>query len=118
MVGNAAIDAAQRLRDILIGAAARKLDARPDQIECVGERFRVSGGQDPGLSFREVAAAALAQGGSITVKGTFTCRRIPGREASRRRGRLDHGLSYAAQVVEVRSTPYRHGPRRQGLGGA
>ncbi len=102
MVGNAAIDAAQRLRDILIGAAARKLDARPDQIECVGERFRVSGGQDPGLSFREVAAAALAQGGSITVKGTFTVP-VEYQGGKHRGGAVGStmALSYAAQVVEV-----------------
>ncbi len=102
MVGNAAIDAAEQLRDILIGAAARKLDARPDQIECVGERFRVSGGQDPGLSFREVAAAALAQGGSITVKGTFTVP-VEYQGGKHRGGAVGStmALSYAAQVVEV-----------------
>ncbi len=102
MVGNAAIDAAEQLRDILIGAAARKLDARPDQIECVGERFRVSGGQDPGLSFREVAGAALAQGGSITVKGTFTVP-VEYQGGKHRGGAVGStmALSYAAQVVEV-----------------
>ena len=102
MVGNAAIDAAEQLRDILIGAAARKLDARPDQIECVAERFRVSGGQDPGLSFREVAGAALAQGGSITVKGTFTVP-VEYQGGKHRGGAVGStmALSYAAQVVEV-----------------
>jgi 4-hydroxybenzoyl-CoA reductase subunit alpha len=102
MVGNAAIDAAEQLRDILIGAAARKLDARPDQIECVGERFRVAGGQDPGLSFREVAGAALAQGGSITVKGTFTVP-VEYQGGKHRGGAVGStmALSYAAQVVEV-----------------
>ena len=102
MVGNAAIDAAEQLRDILIGAAARKLDARPDQIECVGERFRVGGGQDPGLSFREVAGAALAQGGSITVKGTFTVP-VEYQGGKHRGGAVGStmALSYAAQVVEV-----------------
>ena len=102
MVGNAAIDAAQRLRDILLAAAARKLESRPDRIECVDERFRVRGGEDPGLAFREVAAAALAQGGSITVKGTFTVP-VEYQGGKHRGGAVGStmALSYAAQVVEV-----------------
>jgi 4-hydroxybenzoyl-CoA reductase subunit alpha len=102
MVGNAAIDAARQLRDILLGAAARKLETSPDRIECIGERFRVSGGEGLGLGFREVAAAALAQGGSITVKGTFT---VPVEyQGGRHRGGAvgsTMALSYSAQVVEV-----------------
>ena len=34
MVGNAAIDAAKKLKAVLIAAAARKLEARPEDIEC------------------------------------------------------------------------------------
>ena len=102
MVGNAAIDAARQLRDILLAAAARKLESRPDRIECVGERFRVSGGEGPGLAFREVAAAALAQGGSITVKGTFTVP-VEYQGGKHRGGAVGStmALSFAAQVVEV-----------------
>src|SRR5271157_3648621 len=36
MIGNAAIAAAKNLKHILIKAAAHKLDARPDDIECIG----------------------------------------------------------------------------------
>ncbi len=102
MVGNAAIDAARQLRDILLAAAARKLESRPDRIECVGERFRVSGGEGLGLAFREVAAAALAQGGSITVKGTFTVP-VEYQGGKHRGGAVGStmALSFAAQVVEV-----------------
>src|SRR5215471_17332891 len=53
MVGNAAIDAAQNLKRVLINAAARKLDAKPDEIECLGELYR-AGAQDKGLTFNEV----------------------------------------------------------------
>ncbi|HXP30147.1 MAG TPA: 4-hydroxybenzoyl-CoA reductase subunit alpha [Stellaceae bacterium] len=102
MVGNAAIDAARQLRDILLGAAARKLESPPDRIECVDERFRVIGGEGPGLAFREVAAAALAQGGSIIVKGTFTVP-VEYQGGKHRGGAVGStmALSYAAQVVEV-----------------
>src|SRR5215471_1453045 len=61
MVGNAAIDAAKRLKAMLIAAAARKLEARPEDIECVGEVFRVGGGtgNQSVLPFADVVAAAL-----------------------------------------------------------
>src|ERR1019366_2101614 len=102
MVGNAAIDAAEKLRDLLLAAAARRLASRADLIERVGERFRVSGAEGPGLTFREVAAAALAEGGSITVKGTFTVP-IEYQGGKHRGGAVGATMafSYAAQVVEV-----------------
>src|SRR5476649_1790685 len=40
MVGNAAIDAAQNLKAVLVAAAARKLEARTEDIECLGELYR------------------------------------------------------------------------------
>ena len=52
MVGNAAIDAAAALEVLLIAAAARKLEASPEDIECVGEVFRVGSGGQSNLLFR------------------------------------------------------------------
>src|SRR4249919_462203 len=46
MVGNAAIDAAQKLKSVLIAAAARKLEAKPDEIECLGEIYRAGAQED------------------------------------------------------------------------
>ncbi len=102
MVGNATIEAAKRLRAILIAAAAEKLDADPGDIECAGETFSVQGGEQSALSFAEVVRAALADEGTITVKGTFTC--PPEAQGGRHRGGAvgsTMGFSYAAQVVEV-----------------
>ncbi|MCC6888347.1 MAG: 4-hydroxybenzoyl-CoA reductase subunit alpha [Hyphomicrobiales bacterium] len=102
MVGNAAIDAARRLRAILIEAAARKLEAAPDDIECVGEVFRVGRGGQAALPFIEVVKAALVDEGPITVKGTFTC--PPEAQGGKHKGGAvgsTMGFSYAAQVVEV-----------------
>ncbi len=103
MVGNAAIDAAKALQRILNEAAAKKLDARPEDIECVDEVFRVVGGQHPGLSFHEVVKAALVDTGTITVKGTFTPpiefqgdKKIKGSAIG-----ATMGFCYAAQVVEA-----------------
>jgi 4-hydroxybenzoyl-CoA reductase subunit alpha len=102
MVGNAAIDAAKSLRKTLIEAAARKLEATPEDIECVGEQFRVGSGGQAVLPFADVVQAALLDVGAITVKGTFTC--PPEAQGGRHRGGAvgsTMGFSYAAQVVEV-----------------
>ncbi len=72
MCGNAAIDAAENLKEILVAAAAEKLDARLEDLECLGEVYRVAGSQDPGIPFADVVAQALVDTGTITVKGTFT----------------------------------------------
>jgi 4-hydroxybenzoyl-CoA reductase subunit alpha len=72
MVGNAALQAAEQLKTVLVAAAARKLEAKAEDIECLGETYRVAGGQDSGISFKDVVAEALVDTGTITVKGTFT----------------------------------------------
>ena len=102
MVGNATIEAARNLRRILVAAAARKLDAAPEDIECTGEVFCVRGSKQSALAFADVARAALAEDGTITVKGTFTC--PPHAQGGKHRGGAvgsTMGFSYAAQVVEV-----------------
>ena len=102
MVGNAAIDAAKNLRQILIDAAAKKLDAKVEDIDCTGETFWVRGSQQSILSFGQVVETALAQQGTIGVKGTFTC--PPQAQGGKHRGGAvgsTMGFSYACQVVEV-----------------
>jgi 4-hydroxybenzoyl-CoA reductase subunit alpha len=102
MVGNAAIDAAENLKRLLIAAAARKLNAEPGDIECLGEVYR-AGAQDKGLSFDEVVTEALAEAGTITVTGNYST--IPESHGGRKyRGAAiggSMGYSYSAQVVEV-----------------
>jgi len=98
MVGNAAIDAAKHLKGILVKAAAKKLEAKPEDVEC-GEEFRVGQARVP---FADVVAAALVDEGAITVKGSFTCpEEFQG--GKHRGGAVGStmGFSYAAQVVEV-----------------
>jgi 4-hydroxybenzoyl-CoA reductase subunit alpha len=102
MVGNAAIDAAKNLKAILIEAASRKLEAKPEDIECSGEQFGVGSGSQTSLPFAEVVKAAIAGGGAINVKGTFTC--PPEAQGGKHRGGAvgsTMGFSYAAQAVEV-----------------
>jgi 4-hydroxybenzoyl-CoA reductase subunit alpha len=102
MVGNAAIEAAQKLKAVLVAAAARKLEARPEEIECLGELYR-AGAQDKGLTFIEVVAEALKDTGTITVTGNYST--IPESHGGKKyRGAAiggTMGYSYSAQVVEV-----------------
>jgi len=103
MVGNAALNAAEELRGVLVKAAAKKLDAREEDIEVMDEVFMVAGSQDPGLTFAEVVKAALIDTGTITVKGTFTCP-IEFQGDKKIRGSAigaTMGFCYAAQVVEA-----------------
>ncbi len=102
MVGNAAIDAAKKLKIILAEAAANKLEARPEDIECTSETFHVGTDGQSSLDFIEVVKAALVDRGPITVSGTFTC--PPEAQGGKHRGGAvgsTMGFSYAAQVVEV-----------------
>jgi 4-hydroxybenzoyl-CoA reductase subunit alpha len=102
MVGNAAIEAAQNLKKVLVAAAARKLEARPEDIECLGELYR-AGAQDKGMTFNEVVTEALKDSGTITVTGNFST--IPASHGGKKyRGAAiggTMGYSYAAQVVEI-----------------
>ena len=103
MVGNASLDAAEALKSILVKAAAKRLDAREEDIEVMDEVFMVTGSQASGLSFQEVVKAALVDTGTITVKGTFTApveyqgdKKIRGSAIG-----ATMGFCYAAQVVEA-----------------
>src|SRR5262245_33189378 len=102
IVGNAAIDAANKLKGILVAAAARRLEAAPEDIECLGEVYR-AGAQDRGLTFQEVVGEALKDEGTITVTGTYST--IPESHGGKKyRGAAiggTMGYSYSAQVVEV-----------------
>lgn len=106
MVGNAAIQAAERLKEVLVAAAARKLDANPGDVECLGEVYRVAGGQDSGISLNEVISEALVDTGTITVKGTFTVpRKFQGGKFRGAAVGSSMAFSYAATVAEVSVDP-------------
>jgi 4-hydroxybenzoyl-CoA reductase subunit alpha len=102
LVGNAAIDAANKLKALMIASAARKLDAFPGDVECLGEVYR-AGAQDKGLTFEEVVSEALKDDGTITVTGNYST--IPESHGGKKyRGAAiggTMGYSYSAQVVEV-----------------
>lgn len=105
MVGNAALRAAEALKAVLLDAAARRLGAAVTEVEWLGERCSVAG-TERHLDFAQVVQAALADQGTLTVKGTWST--PPETQGGRFRGAAvgsTAGFSYAAQVVEVEVDP-------------
>ncbi len=101
MVGNAALRAAQALREVLVAAAATRLKVDVAQIEWEGESCGASG-TDQRLDFAQCVQAALIHEGTLTVKGSWST--PPETQGGKFRGAAvgsTAGFSYAAQVVEV-----------------
>ncbi|MFO1266020.1 MAG: 4-hydroxybenzoyl-CoA reductase subunit alpha [Rubrivivax sp.] len=101
MVGNAALRAAEALKRVLVEAAAKTLEAAAGDIEWLGESCRVAG-TDRELHFAEVVRAALADTGTLSIKGAWST--PPETQGGTFRGAAvgsTAGFSYAAQVVEV-----------------
>lgn len=104
MTGNAAIQAAQRARELLASAVAQRLDVPSSRLEFAGGRvFDV---QDParGVSFAEAVQIAEAGVGTIVTVGSYT----PPQPAGRYRGSgvgPSPAYSYSAAVAEVEVDP-------------
>ena len=104
MTGNAALQAAERAREILALHAAKKLEVPGDRLVFAGAR--VFDGQDPerGLSFAEAVQVAEAAEGTIGTVGSYT----PPRGAGKYRGAgvgPSPAYSYSACVAEVEVDP-------------
>jgi len=102
MVGNAAADAAQNLKKLLVAAAARRLKVTEAEVEWYGEGAAVAADPDQQVAFEDIAEEALVGVGMLTVNGTFTCP-IEFQGGKQRGGAVGStmGFSYAAQAVEV-----------------
>jgi CO/xanthine dehydrogenase Mo-binding subunit len=104
MTGNAAIQAAERARELLARAVAEKLDL-PAECLAFADR-RVFGVANPqyGTSFTEAVQLAEAKFGTIGTVGSYT----PPRSAGRHRGAgvgPSPAYSYSAAVAEVDVDP-------------
>jgi 4-hydroxybenzoyl-CoA reductase subunit alpha len=100
MMGNAAIQAAERAREFLADAVSRKLEVPKSRL--VFAERRVFDAEDPakGVSFSEAVCLAEAMFGSIGSTGSYT----PPKSAARFKGGgvgPSPTYSYSAAVVEV-----------------
>jgi len=113
MMGNAAIDAAERLRTRLADAAAEALQSLPERI--VMARGRVSLADDPGkgMTFREAVVLAESKFGTLGAIGSYTPPKSPARYKGGGVG-PSPAYSYTACVVEVEvdeTTGWIHVPK-------
>ncbi len=100
MMGNAAIQAAERLRDLIARAAAEHLETLPENVGFAhGRVFRAD---DPGklMSFREAIVLAEEKFGTLGSVGSYSPPRAPGRYKGAGVG-PSPAYSYTACVVEA-----------------
>ncbi|MDO8479220.1 MAG: molybdopterin-dependent oxidoreductase [Candidatus Rokubacteria bacterium] len=71
MAGNAAIQAATRLRDRIFEAAAKKLEVAPDQLAARDRRVFVADDPDKGMSFAEAVVLGESMHGVLAFPGSY-----------------------------------------------
>jgi 4-hydroxybenzoyl-CoA reductase alpha subunit len=104
MMGHAAIQAAERVRELIAEAAAEQLGILPDRL--VLSQGRVFLAEDPGkgMSFREAVVFAEEKFGTLGSVGSYTPPRSPGRYKGAGVG-PSPAYSYTACVVSVDVDP-------------
>ncbi|HYS21300.1 MAG TPA: molybdopterin cofactor-binding domain-containing protein [Gemmatimonadales bacterium] len=104
MSGNAALQAAERAREILASHAAGKLEIPLERIAFVDRRVFDAEDPERGLSFAETVQLAEAAQGTVGTVGSYT----PPQSAGRYRGAgvgPSPAYSYSAAVAEVTVDP-------------
>ena len=104
MVGNAAIQAAERAREILAKAVGEKLERPPSQLVFSGGRVFDSADPDLGVSFPKAVQLAESKFGTLGTTGSYIPPRSPGRYRGAGVG-PSPAYSYSACVVEVDVEP-------------
>jgi 4-hydroxybenzoyl-CoA reductase subunit alpha len=113
MMGNAAIQAAERARDLLADAVSKKLGVPKDRLAFADRRVFDSESPATGVSFADAVCLAETLFGTIGTTGSYT----PPRSAARFKGGgvgPSPTYSYTASIVEVEvdpSTGWVHVPR-------
>ena len=104
MTGNAAIQAAERARDLIARHAAPKLEAPVERITFAGRRVFDAASPERGISFAEAVQLAEAAAGTVGTVGSYT----PAAGAGKYRGAgvgPSPAYSYSACVALVDVDP-------------
>jgi 4-hydroxybenzoyl-CoA reductase alpha subunit len=104
MMGNAAIQAAGRARDLLADAVSKKLGVPANRLVFAGRRVFDSENPDTGVGFAEAVQLAETMFGTIGTTGSYT----PPRSAAKFKGGgvgPSPTYSYSAAIVEVDVDP-------------
>jgi CO/xanthine dehydrogenase Mo-binding subunit len=100
MTGNAAIQAARRVREPIFKAAARKLESPEERLVAAHGRIFDSADPERGLAFRDAVVLAEAEFGTLGSTGSYK----PPQSVARWKGSgvgPSPTYSYSAAVVEV-----------------
>jgi 4-hydroxybenzoyl-CoA reductase alpha subunit len=104
MMGNAAVQAAERARDLLADAVAAALDVPKTRLVFADRRVFDTADPNKGVTFQEAVCMAEAQFGTLGTTGSYT----PPKPAARFKGGgvgPSPTYSYTAAVVEVTVDP-------------
>jgi 4-hydroxybenzoyl-CoA reductase subunit alpha len=104
MMGNAAIQAAERARDRLAAAVGARLEIPADRLVFADHRVFDGENSEKGVTFQEAVCIAEAQFGTLGTTGSYT----PPKSAARFKGGgvgPSPTYSYTAAVVEVEVDP-------------
>ena len=104
MTGNAAIQAAERAKQMIVEAVAAKLAIAPERVGLDAGRVFDVEHPETGMSFPEAAVAAESKFGTLGTVGSYS----PAPSAGRYRGAgvgPSPAYSYSAAVVEVEVDP-------------
>jgi 4-hydroxybenzoyl-CoA reductase alpha subunit len=104
MTGNAAIQAAERAREIIARGVARKLDLPLEQIGFADGRVFDTERPEQGMSFAEAVMTAEAAFGTIGTVGSYKPPASPGKYRGAGVG-PSAAYSYSAAVAEVEVDP-------------
>lgn len=104
MMGNAAIQAAERARDLLAEATAEKLGVARSKLVFAERRVFDAENPDKGVTFQEAVILAEAKFGTLGTTGSYTPPRAPGKYKGGGVG-PSPTYSYTACVVEVDVDP-------------
>jgi 4-hydroxybenzoyl-CoA reductase subunit alpha len=100
MVGNAALQAAERARELLARAAGAQLEVPESRLVFAEGRVFDAADPDKGLSFQEACIAAEARFGTLATTGSYVPPRAPGKYRGAGVG-PSPTYSYSAAVIEV-----------------
>jgi 4-hydroxybenzoyl-CoA reductase subunit alpha len=100
MMGNAAIQAAERARELVASAVARRLDVPAERLTFAGRRVHDSLHPEKGLDWRDAVVCAEELHGTLGTTGSYSPPRSPARFKGGGVG-PSAAYSYTAAVAEV-----------------
>lgn len=100
MAGNAAVEAAEKIRSRVVRAVADKLEADPVDLSPAAGRITVGGDPESGLAWPEAVSLAIAATGPLIESGSYRAPDLAGPYRGAGVG-ISPAYSYSACVVQV-----------------